>query len=307
MSVDRRDSPAAPDGGASYPSLRGRSVFITGGGSGIGGCLTEAFARQGSLVAFVDYRRSALAGTGPRRSRRRACRAPGIARRMSPMSRPCRRAIRDAASAMGDFHVLINNVASDDRHSLMDVTPGVLRRAHRGEPAPGVLRDPGRGARHEEDGRRIDHQLRLEFLRRQGPQHVGVHHREVVGHRPHARARGRTRRTSHPRQCDHARLDHDAATDRQMAHARRRARDQAQPGTARQGAAGRRRAAWRCSSLRTTRAPVRRRNTSSTRGGYETSAVQRWRAHTRRARRRPRARCCRWRASRPPINSHARP
>ncbi len=54
MVVDRRDSSAALTGGASYPSLRGRSVFITGGGSGIGGCLTESFARQGSLVAFVD-------------------------------------------------------------------------------------------------------------------------------------------------------------------------------------------------------------------------------------------------------------
>jgi NAD(P)-dependent dehydrogenase (short-subunit alcohol dehydrogenase family) len=54
MAVDRRDSSAALTGGASYPSLRGRSVFITGGGSGIGGCLTESFARQGSLVAFVD-------------------------------------------------------------------------------------------------------------------------------------------------------------------------------------------------------------------------------------------------------------
>ncbi len=70
-------------------------------------------------------------------------------------------AIRDAAKALGDFHVLINNVASDDRHSLMEVTPGVLRRAHRGEPAAGVLRHPGRGAGHEEDGRRLHHQLRF--------------------------------------------------------------------------------------------------------------------------------------------------
>src|SRR5262245_65544618 len=54
MAVDRRDSSAALTGGATYPSLRGRSVFITGGGSGIGACLTESFARQGSLVAFVD-------------------------------------------------------------------------------------------------------------------------------------------------------------------------------------------------------------------------------------------------------------
>ena len=39
---------------AVYPSLRGKSVFITGGGSGIGACLTEGFARQGSRVAFID-------------------------------------------------------------------------------------------------------------------------------------------------------------------------------------------------------------------------------------------------------------
>ena len=54
MSTDQRDSTAASNAGASYPSLRGRNVFITGGGSGIGGCLTESFAKQGSRVAFVD-------------------------------------------------------------------------------------------------------------------------------------------------------------------------------------------------------------------------------------------------------------
>ena len=59
MAVDRRDTSAALTGGAIYPSLRGRSVFITGGGSGIGACLTESFARQGSLVAFVDVAENA--------------------------------------------------------------------------------------------------------------------------------------------------------------------------------------------------------------------------------------------------------
>src|SRR3954463_13028378 len=59
MPVDRRDSATALTGGASYPSLRGRSVFITGGGSGIGACLTESFARQGALVAFVDIAEAA--------------------------------------------------------------------------------------------------------------------------------------------------------------------------------------------------------------------------------------------------------
>jgi NAD(P)-dependent dehydrogenase (short-subunit alcohol dehydrogenase family) len=122
MSVDRRDSTAALTGGASYPSLRGRSVFITGGGSGIGGCLTESFARQGSLVAFVDIAESASQALVER------IESEGLAR---PWYRKVdvtdivalQGAIRDAAKAVGDFHVLINNVANDDRHALMDVTP----------------------------------------------------------------------------------------------------------------------------------------------------------------------------------------
>jgi NAD(P)-dependent dehydrogenase (short-subunit alcohol dehydrogenase family) len=119
---DHRDSGAALEGGASYPSLRGRSVFITGGGSGIGGCLTEAFARQGSRVAFVDFADAPsnalvekVANAGLPRPWYRNVDVTDIAALQG--------AIRDAAEAVGDFQVLINNVASDDRHALMDVTP----------------------------------------------------------------------------------------------------------------------------------------------------------------------------------------
>jgi D-xylose 1-dehydrogenase len=122
MPVDRRDSATALTGGASYPSLRGRSVFITGGGSGIGGCLTEAFARQGALVAFVDTAQQASDALVEKLD------AEGLAhpwyRNVNVMDIPAlQAAIRDAAKALGDFHVLINNVASDDRHAFMDVTP----------------------------------------------------------------------------------------------------------------------------------------------------------------------------------------
>src|SRR6186997_2844369 len=111
MAVDRRDSSAALTGGASYPSLRGRSVFITGGGSGIGGCLTESFARQGALVAFVDY------AEAPSQALVQKIDAAGWPR---PWYRKVdvtdigslQNAIRDAAKAVGDFHVLINNVAN---------------------------------------------------------------------------------------------------------------------------------------------------------------------------------------------------
>lgn len=122
MSTDQRDSTAASNAGASYPSLRGRSVFITGGGSGIGGCLTESFAKQGSRVAFVDIAES------PSQALVEKIDKAGLPRpwyrKVDVTDIPAlQAAIRDAAQAVGDFRVLINNVANDDRHNFMDVTP----------------------------------------------------------------------------------------------------------------------------------------------------------------------------------------
>src|SRR3546814_7669188 len=44
----------APPSGARYPSLAGKRVIVSGGGSGIGEGIVEGFARQGTAVAFVD-------------------------------------------------------------------------------------------------------------------------------------------------------------------------------------------------------------------------------------------------------------
>ncbi len=107
---------------AVFPSLRGRTVFITGGGSGIGACLVEEFARQGALVAFIDVAEEASAALAQK------IQSQGLA---APWWRKCdvtdvpalRAAIHAAAAALGNFHVLVNNVASDDRHAIANVTP----------------------------------------------------------------------------------------------------------------------------------------------------------------------------------------
>ena len=100
---------------ASFPDLNGASVFITGGGSGIGAALTEGFVAQGAKVAFVQ-RSDASAfcgyveekhGTAPLYS---SCDITDIA--------ALHEAMDQARAAHGPIRVLVNNAAADDRHSL---------------------------------------------------------------------------------------------------------------------------------------------------------------------------------------------
>ncbi len=107
---------------AKYPSLEGRSVFISGGGSGIGAATVQAFAGQRSKVAFVDMDEAAS---------KRTIEEVTAAGLPAPLFLPCdvrdigalRGAIEKAAQANGPITVLVNNAARDDRHKMEDVTP----------------------------------------------------------------------------------------------------------------------------------------------------------------------------------------
>jgi NAD(P)-dependent dehydrogenase (short-subunit alcohol dehydrogenase family) len=107
---------------ATYPSLNDRSVFITGGGSGIGASLVRHFAAQGAKVAFVDI------ATGPSEELVEEVTAKADPK---PLFIECdlrdiealRRAIRSAADAHGPTTVLVNNAAHDERHAFDTVTP----------------------------------------------------------------------------------------------------------------------------------------------------------------------------------------
>jgi NAD(P)-dependent dehydrogenase (short-subunit alcohol dehydrogenase family) len=106
---------------ASYPSLKDRSVFITGGGSGIGAALVQHFASQGSKVGFVDLAEAPsrrlvdeIAAAGHPEPSFVACDLRDIA--------ALQRAIAAIGAAQGPITVLINNAAHDERHRLEDVT-----------------------------------------------------------------------------------------------------------------------------------------------------------------------------------------
>lgn len=103
---------------ATYPSLSGKSVFVTGGASGIGARIVRAFAGQGAKVGFVDLDEeggTALSDELGADCAFAACDLRDID------------ALRSAFSALeaanGPAEVLINNAARDDRHDWADVTP----------------------------------------------------------------------------------------------------------------------------------------------------------------------------------------
>ncbi|MDI5892880.1 SDR family NAD(P)-dependent oxidoreductase [Halomonas rhizosphaerae] len=98
-----------------FGDLKGQSVFITGGGSGIGAALTEGFLAQGARVAFVG-----LSDAGE------FCDAMEAKYANRPLFIECdirdvaalEAAVARARETHGPIGVLVNNAARDTRHSL---------------------------------------------------------------------------------------------------------------------------------------------------------------------------------------------
>lgn len=107
---------------ATYPSLQGRAVLITGGATGIGEAFVSQFARQGASVAFLDIQDEPanllvqrLAAEGCPTPRYLHCDLTDVAALQA--------AVQQILAWLGGLDVLINNAANDARHALDEVTP----------------------------------------------------------------------------------------------------------------------------------------------------------------------------------------
>jgi NAD(P)-dependent dehydrogenase (short-subunit alcohol dehydrogenase family) len=110
--------PAQTTTQAVYPSLRNRTVLITGGASGIGAAIVRRFAGNGARVAFLDVQdvagQALAAELGPD-VRFWSCDVTDVA--------ALRRAVAEVESCFGPVTALVNNAANDQRYSIEEITP----------------------------------------------------------------------------------------------------------------------------------------------------------------------------------------
>src|SRR5256885_1447927 len=107
---------------AQYPTLRDVVVLITGGASGIGAAMVEHFALQASRVAFLDVD-DASAANLIQTLQTRVSHCPCFVHCDLTDVAALRDSIARIESETGPVQVLVNNAASDDRHSFAEVTP----------------------------------------------------------------------------------------------------------------------------------------------------------------------------------------
>jgi D-xylose 1-dehydrogenase len=106
---------------AVYPSLSGRSVLVSGGAAGIGAAIVEAFAAQGSRVAFLDRDPDAAARAAQSIAAKTANRPDYEVCDLKDVERS-KAAVLRLAGHCGTFRVLINNAGDDTFHRFQAVT-----------------------------------------------------------------------------------------------------------------------------------------------------------------------------------------
>ena len=111
----------SPYASVRYASLKDRSVLITGGASGLGAAMVEAFVEQGARVAFLDIDVASGAALAERtKARFLECDLLDV--------EALRTAVKTVEADQDGIGVLINNAGKDDRQALETIEPADWRR-----------------------------------------------------------------------------------------------------------------------------------------------------------------------------------
>jgi NAD(P)-dependent dehydrogenase (short-subunit alcohol dehydrogenase family) len=113
---------------ATYPSLVGRVVVVTGGATGIGESIVEAFSGQQARAVFLDIEDAAaeqlirrLASSGYSAPVYHRCDLTDIDALQGTIGR--------VLQQFGTIDILVNNAANDTRHSVDEVTSSTWDRS----------------------------------------------------------------------------------------------------------------------------------------------------------------------------------
>ena len=117
-----------PGGFATYPSLRGQVVIVTGGASGIGEAIVEAFAMQNARVAFLDIQDEAAEQLTNRFASGGAT-VPAYYHCDLTNTAQVQHTVQAILDRFQTVDVLVNNAGDDTRHTIAEVTSAYWDRA----------------------------------------------------------------------------------------------------------------------------------------------------------------------------------
>jgi D-xylose 1-dehydrogenase len=103
-----------------YPSLKDKVVIVTGGATGIGEAIVEAFARQQARVIFLDIQDKA-AETLTRRLEQARCVANYLHCDLTDIGM-LQGVMREILQSSPSVDILVNNAGNDTRHAIEEVT-----------------------------------------------------------------------------------------------------------------------------------------------------------------------------------------
>ena len=104
---------------ATFHDLEDQSIFITGGGSGIGADLTKGFLSQGARVTFIQR-------SNPEKflieCKGKYKHEPSFVECDVTNTKELKKALQTTGKKQGPISVLVNNAANDTRHTLGEFT-----------------------------------------------------------------------------------------------------------------------------------------------------------------------------------------